>query len=232
MKKCAWIIGLIVSFVIILFISLVLIMPISKQGDIYETNDLADYGEILGNYDNNTPAEFIAQFFPKEISSSFTDVSYHYSARKGDSYAYECYLEFEIKDTDAFNSFLMQYEEQYEATIFDWDTRFMEYSVSNVFDTDWTSKSDEKGYPIQYARIGKVLYSQDDQRIIFWALGVWDGGEAGTAHLHHFFDRFQIAILDYQMKAYVFEKDQEAGITYQDRYENNMPTFYPYPEGN
>ena len=34
---------------------------------VYETNNVADYGVITGNYDNKTPKEFIFSFFPAQI---------------------------------------------------------------------------------------------------------------------------------------------------------------------
>ena len=232
MKLSEKTLGSIVFFLMIFTAALFTIRSMAEIGSEYETNDLADYGKITGNYDNDTPAEFMKKFFPEEILSSYSDVTYHYNARKGDAFAYERYLEFVIENEAEFHAFVAQYENQYAAAVFDWESNFMEYSISNVFDTEWTRYSAEKGYPIQYAEIGKVLYDPDEQRIILWALGTWDGGGTGTAHLHYFFDKFGIDVLDYQMKAYVTFEDQQSDITYQDRYNNNMPTYYPYPEIN
>lgn len=205
---------------------------IAADGTIYETDSISDYRIITGNNDNERPADFVAQFFPDMIQTSFSDVTYHYTAKKGDEYAFECYLEFVIEDDDAFHSFMMPYSERYKAVEFSPDNSFMEYSISNVLDMDWTMFSNEKGYPIQYAKIGKILYSPDEHRIIFVALGVNAGGGAGTADLHYFFDRFHIDVLAYQMDAFFSEQDQEDNITYRERYELGMPTFYPYPHIN
>ena len=232
MKISVETIGKVLLWLIIVGIILGSIWLIAEDGAIYETDSLSEYRKITGNHDNDRPAAFIAQFFPEVIQDSFSDVTYHYTAKKGDEYAYECYLEFVIEDEEAFNAFLMPYSERYKAVEFGPDSSFMEYSISNVLDMDWTMFSNEKGYPIQCAKIGKILYSPEEHRIIFVALGVQAGGGAGTVDLHYFFDRFHIDVLEYQMDAFFSEWDQEDNITYRERYELGMSTLYPYPEEN
>lgn len=231
MKIRAETVGTVLLWLIIIGIILTIVWVIAEDGTIYETDDISDYCKITGNHDNERPAKFIAQFFPETIPDYFSDITYHYTAKKGDEYAFECYLEFVIEDDAAFHAFLAPYAERYEAVEFLPDSNYMEFCIANVFDMDWTMFSDEKGYPIQHAKIGKILYSPDDHRIIFVALGVFAGGGAGTADLHHFFDRFGIDVLEYQMDAYFSELDQEDSITYRERYELGMTTLYPYPEG-
>ena len=60
----------------------VLLSVISGEGTVTETTDIADYGIIIGNYDNDRPAEFMFSFFPEEISEDFSNVSYHYKAQR------------------------------------------------------------------------------------------------------------------------------------------------------
>lgn len=48
---------------------------------VFVTDDINDYGKYIGNYDNDTPSDFINSFFPASISNSFTDVKYHYKAK-------------------------------------------------------------------------------------------------------------------------------------------------------
>ena len=222
--------GTIVFVLSILIVIVLIVTTVAEKGTIYETSDLTDYRKISGNYDNDTPAKFIYRFFPECIPHSFSDVSYHYTARRGDAYACECYLEFVIEDEAEFHAFLSQYEDIYESCVFIWDNSFMQITLSNVFATDGTRASDKKGYPIHNAEIGKILYSASEQKIIFWALCVRDGGGVGSTQLQHFFDRFEINVLDYQMEAYFSYQDQEDQIAYKERYELNMPTFHPYPE--
>ena len=224
--------GIIGLCLLIVLLGTPLIVISAGHGELYETDDVADYGEFIGNYDNETPAEFIAEFFPDEIQDNFTDVAYHYAAKKDDTYACECYLEFVIEDKADFLQFMAHYSPLYEVTESLMDKRFQEYSVSNVLDLDWTRVGKENGYPIQYARVGKILFSPNEQRCIFLALCVWDGGGVDTNELHYFFDRIQIDIIDYQLNAFVFESDQAEGITYQERYDRGLPTFYPYPKND
>lgn len=51
-------------------------------GDVYQTEDPAHYGEYIGNFDDKTPAAFINSFFPETIDTSFSNVQYHYKAKK------------------------------------------------------------------------------------------------------------------------------------------------------
>ena len=53
----------------------------ANWGEVYETNDIADYGNITGNYNNEPPQTFIFSFFPEAIDESFSQADYHY--RKG-----------------------------------------------------------------------------------------------------------------------------------------------------
>lgn len=173
-----------------------LLDPFSEP-EIYETNDINDYGNYTGNYDNNTPKEFIDAFFPDVIEESFSDVTYHYKAKEFDTYAYEAYLEFVIEDTEAFYKFLDEHVDISRSAPFRYDGSFMVDTISNILML--SSPSVQPGiYAISRAEIGHILYSLDEHRIIFVALGVYDGGGTDTSELHFFFNRFNIDVLDYQ----------------------------------
>ena len=98
---CVVIVALIITLLISAFFYFLL-----RPAPVFETNDIADYGIIKGNYDNERPKEFVFSFFPKTIEDYFSDVSYHYKAKKGDTYAYEVYLEFVIQDPQTYNAFI------------------------------------------------------------------------------------------------------------------------------
>ena len=171
------------------------IMP--KQ---YSTTDPALYGEYQGNYDNRSVQEFVSAFFPAEIEPYYEDVQYSYRAQKGDAYAFETYLEFTIDDTQRYNEFVSRYTSGLEAVPFRYNSDFTEYTVSDIFRPVYDtapSYEEEDGVAISYAKIGKILCCPEENRIIFVALGVYDGGMADTAFLNIFFNRFSIPPREY-----------------------------------
>lgn len=170
--------------------------------DYYETTDPADYRKIVGNNNNEVPAEFIASFFPEEIIPDFSDVTYSYRAENGDTYGYEAYLEFTVTDPEAFQNYVSQIAPPDNWQEFRFDSGYMEYVVSDVFEIHSVkSESTGSGLPvcaIQAAQIGKVLYSAEQSRIIYVALGVYDGGGVNTSFLCRFFERFHIDPTEYE----------------------------------
>ena len=209
--------GCLTACLVVLLIPVVfLLYLLFAPAPVYETNDIADYGVVKGNYDNERPKEFIFYFFPKAIEGSFSNISYHYKAKKLDTYAYEAYLEFVIEDTDAYTSFLSSVIGDGACEAFYFDAGYQIYYVSNYLHLfpgikiikDDTSKSprvveeDESLPPsIENAKTGAVLFSDTEQRIIFWALGVYDGGGTSTDELNYFFNRFGIDPLKYEKRA-------------------------------
>lgn len=226
--------------IIILVIFLVMTLPIIglaycfRDYKIVRTTDrIEDYGIITGNISNEEPYEHIFSFFPAQIEESFSDVSYHYASRKDDIWAYECYLEFVVEDSSEFESVLNKYVDPTLATVFKFDERYMECTLDNILYIRWDTLeggSTGKGYPIEDACIGKILYDTQQQRMIFWAFGVFDGSGVGTNHLHYFFDRFQIDPFEYQLTAYYLYKDQLDGVTYEERFGSDKPEIIFYRE--
>lgn len=198
-------------------------IEIALIGSVYETTDVADYGNITGNNDNKTPREFIFTFFPEALDSSFSDVTYHYTAVKGDDHAYECYLEFRIEDPEEFAEFIDTHTDAEKTAVFRYDDSFREYTISNQFEILLESAKESGGYPIDYAVIGKILYAEKEQRVIFWALGMWDGARADTTQLDTFFSRFGIDVVDYQMNAFITPSDEAQNIPYGERYGTEGP---------
>ena len=90
----------------LLFLAWVLMLYIDGYGRVTEKTDISDYCVITGNYDNDRPAEFIHSFFPEEVDDDFSNVSYLYIAQRGDTYACQIWLEFDIENEDAFKDFI------------------------------------------------------------------------------------------------------------------------------
>lgn len=214
-----------IGCVAIVILAIVLILSacfyfLRRPEVVYETNDIADYGVIKGNYDNERPTEFVLSFFPKAIEEYFSDVSYHYKAKKGDTYAYEMYMEFVIQDTQVYNAFIADVIGDNTIEPFYFDSDYQVYYVSNylylspnitISHNDNTKQpvvKEDKAKPpvIENAKIGAVLFSDTEQRIIFFALGVYDGGGTSTDELNYFFERFEV-------NPWVYEKRATPGIS-------------------
>lgn len=166
-----------------------------------QTTDIADYGRYTGNIRNDLASQFINSFFPDEISDSFSDISYSYRAGRMDSYAFEAYLEFTIQDHDVFWEYINGLADPSEWKVFSYSNNFMEYSISNGLTLSRPENGDHGGFHIRWARIGKILYSAEEQRIIYVALGVEKGGAARTSYFNVFFSRFDIDPKEYEKNA-------------------------------
>lgn len=159
----------------------------------YVTTDLEDYGNYVGNYDNDFAETFTASFFPEKIEDNFEDVKYSYRAQKGDTYAFEAYLEFQIEDEASFQSYV--FEKIGDGAIdFQYDLDFKEYVISDEFQL-----AGEESHGIRSAKIGKILYSEKDHRVIYVAIGVYDGGLVKTDFLCEYFNRFEIDPTNYHI---------------------------------
>lgn len=170
---------------------------------IYETNSVEDYGKIEGNYDNGSPKVYMESFFPKQIEDNFQDVNYHYKAVKGDTYAYEIYLEFKLEDSEEFQKYIESLEMNQPLTTFAYDSSFQEYTVSNVFMlTSLPEETASDAKHIGMAKIGKILFSYSEQRVIYIAMGVHDGGGVTTDSLGFFFNQFNIDAEEFEANAY------------------------------
>ena len=190
-------------FIIVLLAPIVVVSLflhlISRPAPVYETNDIADYGIVKGNYNNEVPKWFISSFFPEKIERYFSDVTYHYKAQKGDTYAYEMYLEFVIEDTDTYTSFLSSVIGDEVCEPFYFDPAYRVYYVSNYLTLDESSEGG--ALFIDNARVGLVLFSEEEQRMVFVALGLYDGGGTYVKELSFFFEKFGIDPQEYEERA-------------------------------
>ena len=187
---------IIVSAILLFYIifGALLYIELKSIGKQYITTDIANYGIYKGNYDNETVESFITGFFPEKIDENFSDVKYSYRAQKGDSYAYEAYLEFVVTDKERYKAICEKYTSELEGKEFPYANIFTEYIIEDDLDP-W--KDDDGEIQIEYAEIGKILCSEKEQRIIFVALGVYDGGMVNTDFLNVYFNRFNIDPLKY-----------------------------------
>lgn len=189
-----------VALAVIILVVSVFCYFLNRPAPVYETNDVADYGIVKGNYNNDKPQRFISSFFPQEIEDYFSDVTYHYKAKEGDTYAYEMYLEFVIEDADQYTSFISNVIGNEVCEPFHFDSDYQAYCVANYL-TLHPSSEENRPLCIEDAKIGLVLFSDEEQRIVFVALGMYDGGGANVEELGYFFNRFGIDPLEYEKRA-------------------------------
>lgn len=204
---------ILLSLAVFGFLLFHLLLAFGVDVTITQTNQIADYSNITGNYNNEAPKEFIFRFFPETIEDSFSDVTYHYFARKFDAYGYEVYLEFTIEDPQEFWEFLADHVPADETRPFSYDEAFTEYTISNIlWSSPWEAYPGDRS--IESAEIGRILVCEEEQRFIFSAIGVHDGGATRASDLSYFTNRFGIDWVDYQNNAYATHQDQESGILY------------------
>lgn len=203
MRKKAIIFAILIPVGIVLLSLFLLIgsFAISFTPRSYETNSLNNYGKFTGNYNNEYPKEFTMSFFPQTIETHFTNVNYTYRAQKGDTYAFEVFLEFHIEDAHEFAEHIASIGPNSQWHSFSYNSEYMEYVVDDKFElvdepTEYSADSYEY-LPIRYANIGRILYCSENQTVIYSAMGVYDGGLAKTTYFNLFFSRFQIDPLEY-----------------------------------
>lgn len=165
--------------------------------EVTEMNDPADYLRITGNHNNDSPAAFIATFFPEELGMDFTDVTYHYKAEKFDSIACETYLEFTLPE-EAFPMHVSDLARHGAPKPFPCADGWDMWIIDNHLDT-WTSeergqpdKDDDNARNIGSARVGLILCNRAERRLVYFALMVHDGGASNTDKFGFFLTRFGI----------------------------------------
>lgn len=184
----------------ILFVTVLVDSVIPKQ---YSTTNISDYGRYTGNNTNKFAQEFIPSFFPEQIEPYFSDVQYSYRAQKNDAYAFEAYLEFTLPDDKTYNAFVAKHTAGMDCTKFLYAPEYTEYSIANTFALviRENNSADTGSASIGDARIGKILCKPNERRVIFVAIGVYDGGIVETDFLSVFFNRFQINPREYARTA-------------------------------
>lgn len=189
-----------------LILGVIVVHELSSMGwEQYITTDVADYGEYIGNIDNKRAENFITAFFPEQIEDYFSEVQYSYRAEEGDTCAFEAYLEFVIEEPEQYKTFVEEHTSELNGKEFSYAPEFIEYvhcdtfCISSIIEETQEEKQDVS---IRRAEIGKILCCDEEQRIIFVALGVYDGGGANTEFLKVYFERFDIKPQEYEREYY------------------------------
>lgn len=179
-----------VYFLVLIVVFVAFVIVIQTPTDYYETTNPDDYGNYVGNNDNIFPARYINSFFPDNICEDMQEVVYSYKAENADSYGFEAYLEFKVVDSKVFYNYIDAIAPIEEWKPFEFDGNYMEYTFDNELVITEHPEFGEDA--IEYAQIGKVLYCANEQRLIYVAICVYDGGGASTSYLCTFFERFMI----------------------------------------
>ena len=187
----ALLISISVWALIIVLIVGALLLTKPKQ---YATSDINNYGNYIGNVDNQFASKYISAFFPEIIESSFTDVTYSYRAQNLGNYAFEAYLEFVIEDEDAFHEFIRANTAGLECKDFSYNPSFVEYTLDDMLDIGVIDGEDDQNRKISIhnARIGKILCNAEEHKIIFVAMAMGDAWFAYSDYFCCYFDRFNI----------------------------------------
>lgn len=183
---------------IILFLLLIALCFHACKFEYYETNHIEDYGVIVGT-NNKIAHKYIFSFFPEQIEPYFSDIRYHYKAFSLDAVGCEVYLEFTIQDENQFMQYLEQLNiSENNTVVFSSDPSFREFAYNKQYFS--ADPSDQPGnWSIQHATIRKIFYSMDQQKIIFWAYLVHDGGGTHFKDLRYFFDLYDITPDEYKI---------------------------------
>ena len=193
----ALLISISVWALIIILIVGALLLTKPKQ---YATSDINNYGNYIGNGDNQFASKYISAFFPEIIESSFTDVTYSYRAQNLGNYAFEAYLEFVIEDEKAFHEFVSAKTSGLECKEFPYDPNFVEYTLDAMLDISVIDGEDDQNRKIliHNARIGKILCNAEEHRFIFVAIAMRDAWDAYSDYFCCYFDRFNIDPTKYE----------------------------------
>lgn len=195
-----WIKVLMCILVVIALFFLMLFIPPKYT----ERTAISDYGNYDGTAVDSFTTQYIQSFFPREIEDYFSDVKYSYKVENTDTYGFEAFLEFTIENETEFQTYISEITSDENWQDFSYAPGYKEYSIENVLELDIDAVDDPSSVfyrQILYAKIRKVLYSPEEQRIIYVAIGVYDGGGIGTNYLNVFFDRFQIDPVEYEQTA-------------------------------
>lgn len=128
----------------------------------YRTENVSDYGNFVGNRNNDIPTEFITSFFPAEIEDPFRDVEYVYQSVRVDAYTCEAMLTFTVDSQEDYQSYVNQVTNGQKRSQFYFDPSYSEYTLFDQYELDTdTCRCKNKGENhahIQYAKIGKILF--------------------------------------------------------------------------
>ena len=177
----------------------------------YETTDLSEYGEVNGT-NQKSEAEELLGFFPDKIENYFENVTYSFKAEKNWAYSFEAYLEFTISDKEQYDYFRKSAVKWYVGQPFEYDTSYTEYIISDIVRPDFSDEVLESNRVLYYGKqrhfsinncdVRKMLFNDEEQRVIFVAICVGDECFTSTEFFNTFFDRFDIHPREYAAPRY------------------------------
>lgn len=170
-----------------------------------ELAGIEHYGNYIGTNNDKEVREFINSFFPEKLHDSFSDIEYVYRATDFGSYACEAYLEFKIEDEQAFAEFVSSLIQDRKWDAFVYDSNFVESCLTDTLFLRADHPNPEKHefdstVSITDARIGRILYSVKDRKVVFSAMLVSNDSVVETDYFNLFFERFNIDPIDYTDK--------------------------------
>lgn len=194
-KKVMLILASYVVVVLVLF-ALLIFAWVTEETEIYTTTNIADYGKIVGNYDNVTAAKFIKSFFPPSIDDCFSNVDYYYKAQTGDAVSCEANLRFSIEDEEQFDAYYRSLKKFGLSKAFPYDDQYVVWVVNDAYALNPNAEL-ATFIGIAYAKTGLILCDKANSRFEYVAIVVWDGGGTRVDDLSHFFTRFSIDPVEY-----------------------------------
>lgn len=184
------------------------------QPILYETYSLEDYGNYPGLAEEYM-TNYISRFFPNQILDDYQNVRYVFHRSNVDEYSFEAYLEFTFDSADAFHRHVQEATTGLLPGTFAFDDNYQEYVVYDsdsgfVYDhlrlgQEYTEEDGERSHQIDYAKIAKILVNVEEQRVIYVALALHDGGGTRTSFLRTYFERFNIDPKEYELYAETVE---------------------------
>ena len=199
LRSILWTLGGIVLWLLLFVGGLLLADP----GIVYETQSLDDYRRVFGNYDNERPQALIDSFFPEEIGTDFVNPTWYYKAKRLDSIACEAWLEFTLPDDDAFDAHYAGLTVHGQPQPCPFDARYEMWVIAGDMDTwthaDYNASAPETDYRnIESATVALILCCREEQRFVYYAMQVYDGGGTRTTDLDYIFTRFNISPLAFE----------------------------------
>ena len=169
----------------------------------YETSDLAQYGIIIGNYNNERAQQAFEALFPTQLDDLFVDPQYPYKAVKGaDGECFEISLEFTMKSNEEFWAFLSQYANSsqfhkvpFAANYQEWQFSRSYYQLEELKLCDYC-KDGQPHYHVRCADIQMVIINPEEHRVIIESMVIVGGGGSKSTYLTWFLDRFNLTPLE------------------------------------
>ena len=183
----------------------------------YETDSIENYGDYPGIAEEYM-TNYISRFFPDQILDDFHNVQYAFHRSNVDTYSFEAYLEFTVDSADAFHKHVQEATEGMIQGTFVFDSDYQEFVL---YDSDSGIVYDhlqlgreytEDGitsHQIHYAKIAKILVNYEEQRVIYVALALHDGGGTRTSFLRSYFERFSIDPKEYALYTQTIENQMQ-----------------------